>query len=60
MMTAVKTPLPRSSDRVMTSVTRKSNPTISDIPPGYVTGDEFKRRVMEGLERKLRDYGYLE
>lgn len=29
------------------------------IPEGYVTGDEFEKRVMEGLEKRLRDNGYL-
>lgn len=26
---------------------------------GYMSGDEFERRVMEGLEKRLRDNGYL-
>ena len=30
------------------------------IPPGYMTGDEFERRVKEGLRKKLKDNGYLE
>ncbi|GHU93869.1 hypothetical protein FACS1894156_1340 [Bacteroidia bacterium] len=29
------------------------------IPEGYVTGDEFKRRVIEGLEKRLKENGYL-
>ena len=37
-----------------------ANPMINGIPPGYMTGDEFEKRVMEELEQKLRSYGYLE
>lgn len=29
------------------------------IPEGYVTGDEFARRVKEGLRKKLQENGYL-
>jgi len=29
------------------------------MPEGYVSGDEFSRRVKEGLRKKLRDNGYL-
>ena len=37
-----------------------ANPMINGIPPGYMTGDEFKRKVIAGLEQRLKDYGYLE
>ena len=37
-----------------------ANPMINGIPPGYMTGDEFERRVMEGLTQRLKDNGYLE
>ncbi|GHT72684.1 hypothetical protein FACS189456_1860 [Bacteroidia bacterium] len=30
-----------------------------EIPEGYVTGDEFVRRVIEGLEKRLKANGYL-
>jgi hypothetical protein len=30
------------------------------IPVGYMTGDEFERRVIEELEQKLKNNGYLE
>jgi hypothetical protein len=30
-----------------------------EIPEGYVTGDEFVRRVKEGLEKRLKADGYL-
>lgn len=37
------------------------NPMMSGIiPDGYMTGDEFERRVMEGLRQKLKAHGYLE
>lgn len=39
--------------------TQSSSTTEFVIPEGYVTGDEFERRVMEGLEKRLRDNGYL-
>ena len=29
------------------------------IPKGYVTGDEFVKRVKEGLRKKLTENGYL-
>jgi len=29
------------------------------IPPGYMTGDEFERRVIERLEKSYREYGLL-
>ncbi|MDR0332682.1 MAG: hypothetical protein LBI15_04385 [Dysgonamonadaceae bacterium] len=37
-----------------------ATPTNKCIPPGYMTGDEFEKRVMEELEKKLKDNGYLE
>jgi hypothetical protein len=30
-----------------------------EIPEGYMTGDEFERRVIEGLEKRLKENGYL-
>ena len=36
------------------------NPAISgNIPEGYMTGDEFERRTIEGLTRRLKEDGYL-
>lgn len=29
------------------------------IPEGYVSGDEFEKRVIAGLKRKLEENGYL-
>ena len=37
------------------------NPMMSGIiPDGYMTGDEFEKRVKEGLRQKLKEHGYLE
>jgi len=35
------------------------NPTISGIPHGYMTGDEFERRVIERLKKSYKDHGLL-
>ena len=36
------------------------NPAVTGIlPDGYVTGDEFVKNVISGLEKKLKDNGYL-
>ena len=38
----------------------QENPAVTGIlPEGYVTGDEFVRRVKEGLRKKLMANGYL-
>lgn len=44
-----------------TSEYNTQDPTSSEfiIPEGYVTGDEFARRVKEGLRKKLQENGYL-
>ncbi len=37
------------------------NPIASGIvPEGYMTGDEFEKRVKEGLRQKLKENGYWE
>lgn len=36
------------------------NPAISgNLPEGYMTGEEFERRTIEGLTRRLKEDGYL-
>lgn len=36
------------------------NPAVSGVvPEGYMTGDEFRVRVKEGLKKRLADNGYL-
>ena len=37
----------------------KKDTTDFDIPEGYMTGDEFSKRVKEGLRKKLQENGYL-
>ena len=49
-----------SEKRTLRDVKRHQNGAEFCIPPGYMTGDEFVRRVTEELEQKLRDNGYLE
>lgn len=29
------------------------------IPEGYMTGEEFEKRVIEGLQKRLKENGYL-
>ena len=49
-----------SEKRALHDVKRHRNDAEFCIPPGYMTGDEFVKSVIEGLEKKLRDNGYLE
>jgi len=35
------------------------NPATSGIPDGYMTGDEFERRVIERLEKAYKEHGLL-
>ena len=46
--------------RALHDVKRHRNDADFCIPLGYMTGDEFKRRVWEELIQKLKDNGYLE
>jgi hypothetical protein len=36
------------------------NPAVTGIiPEGYMTGDEFERQVILGLEKRLKENGHL-
>ena len=48
-----------SEKRVLQSTKRDRNDAEFCIPPGYMTGDEFERRVIERLEKSYREYGLL-
>jgi len=37
-----------------------ANPAVTGIiPEGYMTGEECKRKVIDGLRKKLQENGYL-
>ena len=50
-----------SEKRVLQSTKRQRNDAEYEhcIPSGYMTGDEFERRVIERLEKSYREYGLL-
>ena len=45
---------------VLHALQKKQKGVEFRIPPGYMTGNEFERRVKEGLRKKLKENGYLE
>ena len=36
-----------------------ANPSLSVIPPGYMTGDEFEKRVITRLEKSYKERGLV-
>ena len=47
-------------DDVLTAKRFQPPRFINGVPEGYMTGDEFERRVMYGLKKRLIENGYLQ